>query len=182
MNRNRILHSTAREQRGVTMLVALIMLVMLTLLAVSSFRVSNSNLKVVASMQGQGEATAAAQTAIDQLVSSGAFALDPTTVAAAPIPIDMNNSGSAEYSVTLSPIPKCLKSRPVDASTLDITNPTDQGCFGSSQINQPATSVCFESVWEVTATTTDAVTQAKATVRQGISLRQSQTQVQNSCT
>ncbi len=77
MNRNRILRSTARGQRGVTMLVALIMLVMLTLLAVSSFRVSNSNLKVVAGMQGQGEATAAAQTAIDQLVSSGAFALDP---------------------------------------------------------------------------------------------------------
>jgi len=175
-------HASVRSQRGITMFVALIMLVMVTLLAVSSFRVSNSNLKVVASMQGQGEATAAAQMAVDQVLSSGNFAADPVTVAAVPIPIDLNNSGTPQYSVTLSPIPKCVKSRPVDVTTLDVTNPLDQGCFGSAQINQPATSVCFESVWEVSATTTDNVTQAKSTVRQGVSLRQSQTQNLNSCT
>jgi type II secretory pathway pseudopilin PulG len=170
-----------RGQQGVTMLVALIMLVMLTLLAVSSFRVSNTNLKVVASAQGQGEATNAAQAAIDQVISSGNFAADPTTVAATPIPVDINNSGTPQYSVNLSPIPKCLKSRPTDVSTLDIANPLDQGCFGSAKIGQPATSVCYESVWEVTATTTDPVTQANVTVRQGVSLRQSQTQVLNAC-
>jgi hypothetical protein len=170
-----------RAQRGITMLVALIMLVMVTLLAVSSFRASNTNLKVVASAQGLGEATNAAQAAIDQVLSSGNFAADPATVAATPIPVDVNNSGTPQYSVILSPIPRCLKSRPTNVSTLDIANPLDQGCFGSSKIGQPATSVCYESVWEVTANTTDPVTQAQVTVRQGVSLRQSQTQVQNSC-
>lgn len=174
--------SSHRGQQGITLLVALIMLVMLTLLAVSSFRVSNTNLRVVASSQGQAEATNAAQAAIDQVISSGNFAADPATVASTPIPIDVNNSGTPQYSVTLSPIPKCIKSRPTDVSTLDITNPNDQGCFGSNKIGQPATSVCYESVWEVTATTTDSVTQSNVTVRQGVSLRQSQTQVQNSCT
>lgn len=178
---NRI-QSSRHAQQGITMLVALIMLVMLTLLAVSSFRVSNTNLKVVASAQGQAEATNAVQAAIDQVVSSGNFAADPATVAATPIPVDINNSGTPQYSVTLSPIPKCLKSRPTDVSTLDITNPLDQGCFGSSKIGQPATSVCFESIWEISANTTDAVTGSTVTVRQGVSLRQSQTQVQNSCT
>jgi hypothetical protein len=169
-------------QQGITLLVALIMLVMLTLLAVSSFRVSNTNLKVVAAAQGQGEASNAAQAAIDQVISSGNFAADPATVAATPIPVDVNNSGTPQYSVALSPIPKCLKSRPTDVSTLDITNPLDQGCFGSNKIGQPPTSVCYESVWEISAKTTDAVTGAAVTVRQGVSLRQSQTQVQNSCT
>ena len=49
------------SQRGVTLFVALVLLVMVTLLAVSSFRVSNTNLKVIASMQGKGESLAAAQ-------------------------------------------------------------------------------------------------------------------------
>lgn len=173
--------SNRHAQQGITMLVALIMLVMLTLLAVSSFRVSNTNLKVVASAQGQGEATNAAQAAVDQVISTGNFAADPTTVAATPIPIDVNNSGTPQYSVQLSPIPKCLKSRPTDVSTLDISNPLDQGCFGSSKIGQPATSVCFESIWEITAVATDPVTQSSVTVRQGVSLRQSQTQVLNAC-
>lgn len=175
------IESSRRGQQGITLLVALIMLVMLTLLAVSSFRVSNTNLRVVASAQGQAEATNAAQAAIDQVISSGNFAADPTTVAATPIPVDVNNSGTPQYSVQLSPIPKCIKSRPTDVSTLDITNPLDQGCFGSSKIGQPATSVCYESVWEVTANTTDTVTQSQVTVRQGVSLRQSQTQVLNAC-
>jgi Tfp pilus assembly protein PilV len=177
---NRI-HSNRHAQQGITMLVALIMLVMLTLLAVSSFRVSNTNLKVVASAQGQGEATNAAQAAIDQVISTGNFAADPTTVAATPVPVDINGSGTPQYSVQLSPIPKCLKSRPTDVSTLDIANPQDQGCFGSNKIGQPPTSVCYESVWEISAVTTDPVTQANVTVRQGVSPRQSQTPVQNSC-
>ena len=44
---------TRSSQRGVTLFVALVLLVMVTLLAVSSFRVSNTNLKVIASMQGK---------------------------------------------------------------------------------------------------------------------------------
>ena len=54
--------------------------VMVTLLAVSSFRASNTNLKVIASMQGRGESAAAAQWAIEQTLSSSLFATDPTGV------------------------------------------------------------------------------------------------------
>ena len=96
---------TRSSQRGVTLFVALVLLVMVTLLAVSSFRVSNTNLKVIASMQGKGEAQAAAQAAIEKVISNAAFAEDPQLVAATPIPVDLSGSGKNEYSVTLAPKP-----------------------------------------------------------------------------
>ena len=173
---------TRSSQRGVTLFVALVLLVMVTLLAVSSFRVSNTNLKVIASMQGKGEAQAAAQAAIEKVLSNAAFAEEPQVVAATPIPVDLSGSGKNEYSVRLNPIPTCLKARPTDPAKLDITKAEDRPCFGTALVGQAnlATS-CAETIWEVTATTTDTVTGAETLVRQGVSMRTSTTEAQSSC-
>lgn len=173
---------TRSSQRGVTLFVALVLLVMVTLLAVSSFRVSNTNLKVIASMQGKGEATAAAQAAIEQVLSTPAFAEDPAVVAALPIAVNLNEAAKNEYTVTLNPKPTCLKARPTDPAKLDITNPADRPCFGTALVGQAtlATS-CAETIWEITATTKDNVTQAETLVRQGVSMRVSSTEAQTSC-
>ena len=175
---------SARSQRGVTLFVALVLLVMVTLLAVSSFRVSNTNLKVVASMQGKGEAVAAAQTAIENVLSSAAFAENPQLVASTPIPIDITGMGDSKYvyTVNLTPIPTCLKARPTNPAELDINKPSDRPCFGTALIGQAtlATS-CAETIWEITATTRDTVTQAATTVRQGVAMRTSTTEALASC-
>jgi Tfp pilus assembly protein PilX len=170
------------KQRGITLFVALVMLVMVTLLAVSSFRVSNTNLKVVASMQGKGEATSAAQAAIEQVLSSAAFAADPAAVAAVPITVDMNGDGKADYSVDIQPKPACLKARPTNPAELDITKDSDRPCFGTALIGQAnlATS-CAETIWEVSAKTKDTLTGAETLVRQGVSMRTSTTEAESSC-
>ena len=171
-----------RSQRGITLFVALVMLVMVTLLAVSSFRVSNTNLKVVASMQGKGEATAAANAAIEQVLSNAAFAADPAAVAAVPITIDMNNDAAPDYSVQLDPKPACLKARPTNPADLDISKDSDRPCFGTALIGQAnlATS-CAETIWEITAKTKDNLTGAETLVRQGVSMRTSTTEAESSC-
>jgi Tfp pilus assembly protein PilX len=171
-----------RQQRGVTLFVALVLLVMVTLLAVSSFKVSNTNLKVIASMQGKGEAIAAAQSAIEAVISNAAFAENPTLVASTPKIVDLTGKGRNEYSVTLSPAPVCLKARPTNPAELDISKATDRPCFGTALVGQAtlATS-CAETVWEITAVTKDSVTQAETTVRQGVSMRTSTTEAQSSC-
>ena len=170
------------RQRGVTLFVALVLLVMVTLLAVSSFRVSNTNLKVIASMQGKGEAVAAAHAAIERVISNAAFAIDPAVVGAIPIPVDLSGAGKNEYTVTLSPIPTCLKARPTNPAELDITKPADRPCFGTALVGQAqlATS-CAETIWEITAVTQDTVTGAQTLVRQGVSMRTSTTEAQSSC-
>jgi type IV pilus assembly PilX-like protein len=174
------LRPVARRQRGITLFVALVLLVMVTLLAISSFRSSNTNLKVVSSMQGRNEAVAAAQTAIEQVISTANFSNDPTAAAATPIAIDVDADGVNDYNVTLSPRPVCLKQRPTPSSSLDPNNPADRGCFGSGRYGSP-TANCAETIWEVTATTKDNVTSAETVVRQGVSIRLKRDEALNSC-
>jgi Tfp pilus assembly protein PilX len=180
--RNEPTFRARRGQQGVTLFVALVMLVMVTLLAVSSFRVSNTNLKVIASTQGKGEATSAAQAAIESTLSSSNFASNPAGIAATPVNVDLTGDGTIEYVVSMTPAPKCLKSRPTDPTTLDISNPNDRPCFGSAIVGQVTTaSSCADTIWEVTATTQDTVTSATTTVRQGVSMRVSVTDAISSC-
>ena len=80
-----------RTQSGLTLFVAMIILVMITLLVVSAFRVSNTNLKIVGAMQGRQEAVASSQAAIEQVLSSKFFTENPTIVANTPIDIDIND-------------------------------------------------------------------------------------------
>ncbi len=132
-------------------------------------------------MQGRNESIAASQQAIEQVISTANFTTNPTAVSAAPVPIDINGDGTPDYSVAVA-TPACVRSRPTDPASLDITNPNDRGCFGTQQIGLAATSTrCAETVWDISATTTDAVTSAQTTVHQGVGIRVDATDATNTC-
>ncbi len=59
----------AARQRGATLLVSLIMLVILTLFAVSAFNLSSANLKIVGNFQQSRAIEAVAQIATEQVIS-----------------------------------------------------------------------------------------------------------------
>ena len=80
----------ARHQRGMTLIVSLVMLIMLTMFAISTMNLSNSNLKVVGNQQALRAVEAAAQQALERVVSGSAifsapaaqtFTIDGFTVA-----------------------------------------------------------------------------------------------------
>lgn len=137
------------------MLVGLIMLVLITLIAVSAIESSSSSIQVVGNAQFREEATAAAQQAIENVISSSAFTITPP----APQNIDINNDGTSDYTVTFSPTPSCSKYSAVDAAT-EVGLPKD--CYGSGG------PYCFRTFWDVTAAVDDATTGAKVTVHQGV--------------
>ena len=61
-------HGTATfRQAGATLIISLIVLVLMTLLAVSTFNLGKGNLQIVGNMQRQNEALAAAQEVIEEL-------------------------------------------------------------------------------------------------------------------
>jgi hypothetical protein len=62
-----------RSERGMTLLISLIMLVMITLFVVSMVRLSNTNVAVVGNMQAQRGVEAEAQQAIEIAVSKFSF-------------------------------------------------------------------------------------------------------------
>ncbi len=171
----------ARRQGGMTLLVAMIILMMITLLAVSAYRVSNTNLKVVGAMQGRQESQAAAQSVIEQILSSLQFTRAPAAVAAAHWGIDINGDGTEDYDVKVLPQPRCIRTAPV---VIGLTpKPEDYPCIGSAVLGKAhMSSYCADTIWEITATTTDKMTAANTTVRQGVSVRVGVDDASSSCT
>ena len=168
-----------KRQSGMTLFVAMIILVMITLLVTSAFKVSNTNVKIVSSMQGRQEAIAASQSAIETTISSAFFTQNPAIVAATPVTVDINNDGVDDYTVTLDQ-PRCLRTAPVVLS-----NPPTQlqlDCAGSSRFPGATTPTwCSNTIWEVVATTTDRLTAAQTTVRQGVGMTVEITSAKSSC-
>jgi len=98
--------SGRRNERGMTLVVGLIMLLVLTLFALAATRLSTSSLRTVGNMQARTEARSAAQTAIEQVLSSTAAF---TTPVAQTVTVTVNKT---DYSVAVG-APVCVRVSPV---------------------------------------------------------------------
>lgn len=149
---------TLNHQRGSTLLIGMIMLVLLTLIAVSSIESTTSSLQLVGNAQFRQEASAAAQQAIENVISNTTF----TTTAPAPQSIDINNDGVVDYTVTFAPAPSCSSYKAVDTAT-ELSLPTD--CY-----NSPGTVSCYRTTWDISAVVNDRTTGANVALHQGIKI------------
>jgi Tfp pilus assembly protein PilX len=145
------MHSAIKRQRGATLLVSLIMLVVLTLFAVAGFNLSSVNLKITGNFQGQKAMEAVAQQAIEQVISSvSAFNLTP---AASTVCVNGGAGCAGGYNVAVS-APKCNYSTTAKGYTKKVGELTPE-----------------DTDWEIRAEVTDPLTGAKAAIVQGVSIR-----------
>jgi Tfp pilus assembly protein PilX len=165
------------KQQGATLVVGLIMLVVLTLLVVSAMRSSTTNLRIVGNMQVSTEAAAAAQQAIEQIISSN-FTVAP---AATTVSVDVNGDGTVVYPVAVAK-PTCNSTKDLTNADLNANVPEDLVCMGSGTPQNTgiisATGAsgtvqtwCSKQQWDVQAVTTDTRSGATATHHQGVSMR-----------
>ena len=152
----------AAGPRGATLLVGLIMRVLLTLLAVSAFNVTNVNLRIVGNVQSRQQALEATGVAINQKISTAAFVGAPVgttyTVAA-----DINQDRTVDYNVTVTPA--CYALAPIKNAELS-SSAEDFKCYTDGTF-----SLCSNSYWDIEAQATDPVTGAGVTAHQGIATR-----------
>ncbi|MOA42471.1 hypothetical protein D3C78_1645230 [compost metagenome] len=73
--------------------------------------------------------------------------------------------------------PSCVVVKPIMNNSLDVKKPNDVGCI----IEGVAESLCVDSVWNLEAVAVDNVTGARATVRQGVSVRVSLNNITSAC-
>jgi Tfp pilus assembly protein PilX len=169
--------SQAKQQHGSTLIVALIMLVLLTLVAVSSMNSTNMSLQVVGNAQFREEASAAAQQAIEQVMSTNF----PAAPVVTPISVDINNDTVPDY-VGQADAPTCTSSISLTNNQLNAANPADQTCLstgqalntgiiGASGVMAVSQSWCFRQTWDIRSVAADSNTGANATVHQGIFVR-----------
>ena len=142
-----------RRERGATLIIGLIMIVLITLIVVNAFTLSSSNLKSVNNMQLRDEALAAAGQAIEQVISSP-FTDAP---AAESINVDINKDGTTDYVVVIA-LPVCGKAIQATTSALSDVELGTGMSSGST----------WNTEWDLEATVTDAATGSSIKVKQGV--------------
>ena len=165
-----------RRQAGLTLVVALVMLVVLTLLVVSAIRFANINLRIAGNVQAQTESIAAAQVAVESTVKDMIASPNISTIATATKTV---STGGQTYTVAVSK-PTCVFNKPINNSDLDPTKAADQACFEGADTEKLITSgggltnaptACKDQQWDVSANVDDGSSGAKVTVLQGVAVR-----------
>lgn len=148
------------SQRGATLIVGLIMLVLITLIVLSAYTFSSSNLKSVGNMQIREEALAAANLATEQVIASP-FTDAPTRQE---INVDINKDGINDYVVVVE-APTCIKA--VIASSP-----------GNTQIgfNTGGGGSTWNTEWDINSRVTDTASGASVQIRQGVRVQISDVQ------
>jgi hypothetical protein len=112
-----IARNTARQQ-GAALVVGMIMLVLITLMLVTALNLGTTNFRAMTNMQFRSEAIAAANEAIEQVISSP-FTAAP---AAEVVNVDVDNDTDTDYVVQVA-VPQCVYAAPAfgaDPSSLSL--------------------------------------------------------------
>lgn len=175
----------ARRQRGASLVIALILLIVLTLLSLSAYHTSVTDLKTVGNMQARNEALNAAQETIETAISSTQFVADPANALPNPCGAantycsDYNADGLAEYTTRLEPAPACMSMKMIKVVELNLSDAEDLSCavgqaqqFGIAGADLVASdSICANTTWQLTAEASSPASGAKVTVTQGVGIR-----------
>lgn len=150
------------RQRGVVLILSLIMLVVLTLLAISAIRLSTVNLRAVANAQVRSEAMSAAQRTIDLILSSNF-----TDNIAGTQQVLTVTEGGKNYTVSVTR--PCLVSlTPIKNADLDITLTEDLKCVDT--VSNPY-SACAQTIWQLQANASSGWFGANITLTQGTGIK-----------
>lgn len=184
-----------QREQGMTLLMSLIMLVVLTLLALASFNLTQANMQIVTNMQQRDAVSFAARGVLDEVLSSKEFHENPTqTLAQQPgcggLPdqrcLDTNGDAVNDVTVKVAVKPKCVKVKAIKTSDLNQSDPEEAKCTlpgGNPGVQDANTgdSMCADSVWEVQVEATDDISKAKMTVTQGIGVRVAMDDIKTKC-
>lgn len=140
--------NSIHKQRGATLFVALIFLLIMTLFAVSSINMSTVNLRIIGNMQAMKQMDAAAQDAIEQTLSNA----NNFGVGAAATSVTSTVSGT-DFTVNVA-APACIDSRVATGYSAVVENIIPE-----------------DNTWEIVAAVSDNLTGANATIHQGVEIR-----------
>lgn len=155
--------ATSSAQRGSVLIVSLIMLIAITLMAMTSMNMATVNLRTMNNVQVRSEAMTAAESTIDQVLSTNFTDNIAGTAQTYTVAVDANKS----YSVVVAR--PCIQMvTPIKNAELDVNNAEDAKCFET--LSNPY-SACAQTIWEVKASVDDGWFGANVNVTQGTGIR-----------
>jgi len=176
----------AVNERGVVLVVALIMLLAVTLMVVTAANLVQTNLKIVQNMESHELARFAALAAIEEAISSPRFTdiSEPMFLATCESErrkcYNFNGDPDELFDDITVQVeePACVSVTPTPNDDLNVYgSESEASCFLPPAIY----SMCAYSVWDFRATATDPITGARVSVRQGVSVLTSINKIDTAC-
>lgn len=150
------------QQRGIVLILSLIMLMALTLIAVSAIRLSTVNLRTVANAQSRTEAMSTAQRTIDLILSTNFT----DNIAGTAQTLTVAEAGK-NYTVTVAR-PCLVRQVPVRNVDLNIALADDTKCLDT--VSNPY-SACADTIWQLQASSSSGWFGANVSITQGTGIR-----------
>jgi hypothetical protein len=197
---------THRVQAGAVLVIALIMLLVSTLIAVATFEMGSNNFLVVANLESQRQAQRVAEAKLEEAISDwdtfesslmtpnvGVFWCQGRKNHEC---VDLNEDAIADIEIYLGdPNPFCTRVEPIKNNDLNLNDPDDpdaQGCFiGTPQsgavdgAGSGGMSMCSDAVWDIHMNVKDLPWSdskpSRVTVRQGVGVRVSNNSIPPEC-
>ena len=185
------------RQRGVALIVGMIMLIVITLAVVAELHARSQQPRDrrehAASQRGHGVGAARGRggRGSNLLTTTPANIFQPPCSAnntkCYNVNKDSTNTTADQIMVTLTPTPTCVKAEVIKSANLNLASGNDQVCVVQAR-QQPASrmwwgadSLCANSTWEIRAEAADHVTQAKSAITQGVATRVRAVDIAASC-
>jgi hypothetical protein len=180
-----------RRQRGAVLVIAMVILMVIAALSLSSLRAGDSSQQINANLQSRQEGLDAAQVAIERVLSTREFFTNPIAITGppySPVSIDLQGDTKADFSVAMQR-PECLRARPVTPNELDPASARDRACLSSASLQESGLvgtpgqsgSICSDTEWQLSAQAASAATGTNVTVRQGVAVRVRTTDADSFC-
>jgi Tfp pilus assembly protein PilX len=149
------INSIGKQQGVITIFITMMMLLLITVLVTTAYSLSTMNLRAIGNVQAREQAISAATLVIERIVAGGdAFTSSP---AASPNNlVDINDDTVADYIVDVA-VPQCIRAT-------QASSPSGQ----SVSLIHMASNSSWNTIWEIDATATDAVTGAQVRIVHGI--------------
>lgn len=168
-----------RRQSGAVLFIALVFLMLMTVMALTSFNLSKGTQQIIGNMAVRSQAFQAAQQTSERVISTNRMVHHPTDVfgtGSNTVSIDVVGDHKTVISATVDP-PKCVTIQQVVDAKLDLGNERDLECANSAKSNL----FCYDVLFQYATHATDPLTKATSTVAQGASVRSQPASARNIC-
>jgi len=163
----------AKAQRGITLIVTMVMLVMMTLFALSAIRISNINMRIVGNYQWQKEMEVLTDSALEQIISRGSSFdgadVQGGTAVNSVICVNTTNPNDPRNGTVASSTTGCPTGL---ASIGTVTVPRCVGGHVAEGYTKKLGELApDDNEWVIRATASDAFTGARMTIYRGVTVR-----------
>ena len=166
-------------ERGTVLFIALVFLILLTLMALTTFNLSKGTQQIVGNMAMRRQAFQVALQISEAAISTNRLVHHPNDLFGSgtnTVAVDVNGDRKTVISATVDP-PQCVSIRQVVDNRLDLGSERDLECANSAKSNL----FCYDVLFQFRVRATDPVTNATSSVGQGASIRSQPASVRNVC-